>query len=322
MMQQGYWADGIWGVIVGDALGVPVQFMTREEIKNRKTGKVTGMEGYGCFHLPEGSWSDDSSLTLATLASIKENEKIDETDIMQKFVAWLYNGAFTPFGSSFDVGNTCREAIINYGCSPLPETCGVTGEYANGNGALMRIMPVCLYYYELQQKLDHDITEEAVAGIHRVASLTHNHMRSNMACGLYYFMVREILDNKDTMPLDVCIQMGLAVGRAFYGTNVAKLMERGHYNRIFDMNYFKNLEESAIKSSGYVVDSLEAAIYCLVTTDNLEECMLKAVNLGDDTDTIAAIAGGIAGLYYGKDSIPKAWMDVIQNKELITGVLG
>lgn len=316
-MKQRYWLDGIMGVVVGDALGVPVQFLCRSEIAMRPEGSVKGMEGYGCFHLPEGSWSDDSSLTLATLASINETGRIDETDIMQRFEAWLLKGEYTPYGEAFDVGNTCYEAIINYGCTPEPDKCGVTGEYANGNGALMRIMPVCLYYYMRQRETEKDITDEAINGIHKVAALTHNHLRSNMACGLYYFMLREILDNKEELPLETCIQMGLAVGRAYYGVNVSKLVERKHYDRIFDIDTFKRLDEKLIKSSGYVVDSMEAAIYCLINTNSFEECLLKAVNLGDDTDTVGAIAGGLAGAYYGYLNIPKEWLDVIKKRELI-----
>lgn len=103
--------DGIMGVVVGDALGLPVQFLDREEID---ANPVTEMMGYGTFNLPEGSWSDDSSLTLATLESVIANSKVDCQDIMENFADWLLDGKFSPFGQSFDQGNTCVKAITNY----------------------------------------------------------------------------------------------------------------------------------------------------------------------------------------------------------------
>ena len=150
------WLDGIMGVIVGDALGLPVQFLEREELD---ANPVTDMIGYRTFNLPEGTWSDDSSLTLATLQSILDNDKIDAQDIMENFADWLVDGKFTPFGQSFDQGQTCVRAITKYVMNNDIERCGVTGEWANGNGALMRIMPICLYAYE-------KVKQEIVYSVH------------------------------------------------------------------------------------------------------------------------------------------------------------
>lgn len=307
-MSKNIWLDGIMGVVVGDALGCPVQFRSRAAI--RKRGPVTGMEGYGTFNMPEGTWTDDSSMTLATMDSIIQTGTIDPEDIMKRFMSWELDGAYTPFGKAFDQGITCTDAIYKFKAKGDYRTCGRTGEHANGNGALMRILPACLYY------IKEDDANMAVPKIHLAGSLTHNHLRSHMACGLYYFMAKEIVKDKSA-GLAVCLQKGMDAGLAYYRQDADNLKELDHYRRLFDLDRFSGTEESQIRSSGYVVDSLEAAVWCLLTTDTLADCLLKAVNLGDDTDTVAAIAGGLAGLFYGYDSIPTDWLAVIKKRDYV-----
>jgi len=305
------WLDGIMGVVVGDALGLPVQFLDREEIKQNP---VTGMRGYGTFNMPEGTWSDDGSLTLATLESIFTMEGIDCQDIMENFADWLIDGKFTPFGYAFDQGSTCIKAITNYVRNNDTEKCGITGEWANGNGALMRIMPVCLYVYERVQ--EGQITEdEALGYVHRVSALTHNHLRSQMACGIYYFLVKAILQREGS--LVEMIFNGLQEAKMYYQRDIKNYTELSHYGRIFETEAFKQLPENEIKSTGYVVDSLEAAIWSLLNATTFEETALQAVNLGKDTDTVGAIACGLAGLYYGYEAIPSEWLEKIQCRDKI-----
>lgn len=172
MAGRNIWLDGIMGVVVGDALGVPVEFTPREELAR---GPVEDMEGYGTFHLPEGSWSDDSSLTLATLDSLKKGYNLN--DMMFKFAEWLVTGKYTPFGDVFDVGNTTREAILLFLDTKDVRSCGRRGEEDNGNGSLMRIMPLCLYLYE-QEKTMNIQQEKAIQMLHDVSALTHGHIRS------------------------------------------------------------------------------------------------------------------------------------------------
>lgn len=145
MKKRNIWLDGILGVVTGDALGCPVEFTPREELK---AGLVDDMEGYGTFNLPEGSWTDDSSLTLALLDSIRQMKGIDLTDIMRRFALWLTEGEYTPFGKDFDVGSGTMASIIRYLKDRDVKTCGGTTDHDNGNGSLMRIMPTCLYCYQ------------------------------------------------------------------------------------------------------------------------------------------------------------------------------
>ena len=306
---RNYWRDGIMGVVTGDALGCPVQFESREEVAGHP---VTGMRGYGTFNLPAGSWTDDSSLTLALAESIRRLGTIDYKDIMDNFVKWLDDGAFTPYGYSYDIGNGTMQAIQSYKRHHKPHKSGSDDESNNGNGSLMRILPACLYC------IDQSLADrEAIDVVHKVGSLTHAHIRANIACGLYYFMAGEIVASRSSKTMRTVLQEGLAKGFAFYETCLADRENLTYYARLRDLDAFTETPAAKIKSTGYVVDTLEAAVWCLATTDSFEEALLKAVNLGDDTDTVGAIAGGLAGLYYGYESIPEDWLTKIQKLEWI-----
>lgn len=305
------WVNGMMGVVVGDALGMPVQFADRDELK---MNPVKTMEGYGTYNMPPGTWSDDSSMSLATLDSIREKGEVDYSDIMECFYKWLFLGEYTPAGKAFDQGNTCVEAICKYIEEKDYRTCGKMGELANGNGALMRIMPACLYAYEKFTSKEWDV-KKALECVHQISALTHNHLRSKMACGIYYFMIKNIIDGCGS--LLERLQNGVDDAMRFYHEDVVNYVELVHYTRLFCLDEFAESKEDTIKSSGYVVDSLEAAIWSLITTDTLEAGLLKAVNLGGDTDTIGAIAGGLAVLFYGYDSVPEEWKRLIIKEEEI-----
>lgn len=317
-MRVNIWKNGIMGVVVGDALGCPVQFESRTMVAQHP---VTGMRGYGTFKLPPGSWTDDSSLTLALLESIRRKGGIDLTDIMDNFVNWLDKGAFTPYGYAYDIGGATMSAIQRYKKNHNPVMCGCCHESDNGNGSLMRIMPAVLYCIQKQYG-----DNASISIIHDVSSLTHAHIRANIACGLYYFMTKHILTGAGN--LNDRLQSGLGEGYMFYDDffgildvtfeqYIEQKKNLNCYDRLRDFDAFAALPANKIPSSGYVVDSLEAAVWVLANTDTFEAALLKAVNLGDDTDTVGAIAGGLAGLYYGYDAIPGEWLTAIQRREWI-----
>ena len=303
------WLNGIMGVVVGDALGCPVQFESRKEVARHP---VTDMRGYGTFNLPEGSWTDDSSLTIALLESIRRIGKIDLDDIMENFMKWLYNGDFTPYGQSYDIGRGTMQAIDRYSRNRNAKKCGGGEEW--NNGSLMRILPACIYCNVMETSGIYSDCD-AIDVIHSVGGLTHAHIRSNIACGLYFFMVKQILIGEG--PLQERMQEGLTQGFAFYESRLADKENLHYYDRLRDLTAFKSLPAEKIKSTGYVVDALEAAVWSLITTDRFDQALLKAVNLGDDTDTVGAIAGGLAGLYYGYDTIPENWLSAIKRREWI-----
>lgn len=309
------WKDGIFGLIIGDALGVPVEFLSREEMK---LNPVTGMRAYGTHNQPAGTWSDDSSMTLATLESIKHKGGIDYKDIMDKFTGWCLYADYTPFHDVFDIGIATSRAIIRYGKGASPIESGGKTEWDNGNGSLMRILPVCLYLYN-RQKMMCTPEDENISLIHNVSSLTHAHFRSQIACGIYYFMIKSVLG--ETGDLRSRLQLGIDEACRYYRRDMERNIEMKHFSRICDLEVFGKLPEKQIKSSGYVVDTLEAVTWCLLTTTSFKEAVLQAVNLGDDTDTVGAITGSLAGLYYGYDSIPTEWVKQLQCREWIESLL-
>ena len=307
------WKSGIYGLIIGDAVGVPVEFTSRED---RKKNPITDMTGYGTYNQPEGTWSDDSSMVLATLASIKDRGRIDYKDIMDRFHNWCMYGAYTPFDEVFDIGIATSRAIMKYSNGAKPLESGGKTEWDNGNGSLMRILPVCLHIFEKQKKLNLS-DNEALNIIHNCSAMTHAHLRSKMACGIYYFLVKAVIEKDGE--ITERLQIGIDNAFRYYRLNTG--VEISSYNRIISLFEFKDIPEENIKSTGYVVDTLEAALWCLLNTSSYREAILKAVNLGNDTDTIAAVTGGVAGIFYGYENIPDKWKSQIQRKDLIESLL-
>lgn len=251
--------SAIYGFAIGDALGVPYEF------KERYTFTCTDMIGHGTWNQESGTWSDDTSLTLATAKSIKDKKTVDVKDIRKNFEAWLYHNEFTANGLVFDVGGTTREAIV------LGH--GMDGFHDNGNGSLMRILPLAFT----------DASDDDIAN---VSAITHAHEISKNACIEYMHIARKLIRSEKYID-----------------------------------NTIKNLDESEIESGGFVLDTLKASLWCILNSDNYKDAVLKAVNLGDDTDTTAAVTGGLAGIIYGYDAIPKEWVDKLKNKELIEDCL-
>ena len=301
----------LYGAIVADALGVPVEFKDRALLKKKP---VTDMIGYGTYNLPKGSWSDDSSMTLCLAESIGRCGGVDYEDVMKNFYAWFKHSKFTPDHHVFDIGRTCQTAIMNSHQGIEALDCGLTDEKSNGNGSLMRISPIPLYLY---QNFGIEVMKDEVTFtfIHNVSKLTHGHKISLIGCDIYCALMIEILGGtaKEELLPKALPKIGEYVRHnPHYASALAK------YDRITHTNFIE-LSEDKIKSSGYVVDTLEAALWCFLTTGNYHDCVLKAVNLGSDTDTVACVAGSIAGLYYGE--IPSDWIKAVRNKKLIDKVI-
>ncbi|MEI0564053.1 ADP-ribosylglycohydrolase family protein [Brachyspira pulli] len=299
--------SAILGLAVGDALGVPYEFISRDIIKNNP---CKDMIGYGTHNKKAGTWSDDTSLTLCLLDNLN-SKNINYNDIMDSFALWYDKGHYTADGDTFDIGITTRDAIDNYKNGKNPIKCGLSDEYSNGNGSLMRILPIAFY---IKKYFDGKLFEnsEAINIIYNVSSLTHSHKRSLIACVIYTAIVLNLIND---MKIEEAINKALKDSFNYYKNE----KEINNYKRIFDSD-FKKLNDTKIQSSGYVVNTLEASIWILLNTSNYKDAVLKAVNLGDDTDTTAAVTGGLAGLYYCVDNIPSKWIDTLINKELIINI--
>lgn len=276
--------SGMMGLAIGDALGVPVEFSSREELQE---SPVADMLDYGTHNQPRGTWSDDTSMAFCTVVSLTE-KGLDIQDIRKRFEDWYYNDYMTPHGYVFDCGITVANAIRNHK--------GCTDVYSNGNGSLMRILPIAYYLYLHKDLNLYDTVKE-------VSSITHAHDRSILGCAIYVHIAISLIKDK---PLKESIIHALDTFKDY--------LEFYHYQDLYNL---ENLQESDINSSGYVVSTLKASLWCLLHTSNYKRLLLKAVNLGNDTDTVGAVCGGLAGLIYGYNSIPTDWLKILVKRELL-----
>lgn len=300
---EGRVVGGILGVVTGDALGLPVQFMTRAEVKKRP---VSGMQGGGFLALPPGTWSDDSSLTLCLAESLVD-KGYDLKDMSDRFVRWYREGYWTPFGQAFDIGNATRQAMQRLMKGVKPLEAGPAGEDNNGNGSLMRILPAALYFAHLPEP-------ELIPKMCEVSRITHGHARSLLGCSLYAFLVKGLLAGES--PAEAYHHMREKALKLEEHSGLGQ--ELRSYSRLLGGS-LAELGEDEIRSSGYVVDTLEAALWSLLTSRDFKETVLKAVNLGLDTDSVGAVAGGLAGVCYGFAGIPEEWLSqLIKYNEIFT----
>lgn len=291
--------SALFGVAVGDALGVPAEFNSRETIRRQP---VTGMTGYGTYGLPPGTWSDDSSLTFCLAEAL--TKEFDLSIVGQNFVRWLHDGYWTAFGEVFDVGGTTRKAIARLASGIRPDLAGCTDEASNGNGSLMRIIPLLFHLVEKPVGERFEVTR-------KVSAITHGHIRSVIACFYYLEFARQILEGRDKSEIFRNLQKDFPGYITDAGTNPGEL---DPFERLLKDD-IALLPEERIFSSGYVIHTLEAAIWCLLNTGSYSEAVLKAVNLGEDTDTTAAVTGGLAGLLYGMEGIPEEWINQVARKD-------
>ena len=299
---------GIFGACIGDALGVPVEFKSRETLKR---SPVTKMRALGTHHQPAGTWSDDSSLTLCLADSLCKGYDLE--DMATKFLQWYNTEIWTPHGRVFDIGIATSQAIHRISKGTSPTLCGGTSELDNGNGSLMRILPLLFYIKDLP-------IQQRFVKVKEVSSITHGHIRSALACFIYLELALEILNRKNKWEAYRSMQESV---RNFLDHNpICSQNEMDKFHRIlelkvgdYDLAPLHTLQEEEISSSGYVLHSLEASLWCFLNTESYYEAVLKAVNLGEDTDTIGAITGGIAGIYYGFENIPEEWIAELVRKE-------
>ena len=276
------------GLAVGDAVGTTLEFKPKGSFT-----PITDMVGGGPFRLKPGQWTDDTSMALCLAYSLLECQGFDADDQMQRYCRWQDEGYLSSNGRCFDIGNTVRQALRNYKarCNAY---AGVTDAWSAGNGSLMRLAPVPLFYYPHTEKAETYAAESS--------KTTHGADECIDACRLYCRQLHRALIGEDKE------QVLFADGASFRGTDKITAIAQGHY---------RDKTEHAIRGTGYVVDCLEAALWCFWTTDSFNDAILKAANLGDDADTTAAVCGQIAGAYYGSVGIPAAWKERLAMRGMI-----
>ena len=298
--QNNQYLGAIIGHAVGDAMGFPTEFSKREELLQNPVIEMIDSPDVG---QPAGSWSDDTAMVIATIDSFIQKKYFDYKDIMDKWVKWISKSEYTPTGMAFDIGRTCLKAIKKYCKGTAPLQCGSTSMNENGNGSLMRILPVALYAYS--KKLD-DISIRKLTN--EVSSLTHAHEVSRLGCYIYVQFIISLLKGKTKEEAYKHIQN--LDYRSFTMDSI------NQYTRILDEQIEVQILNN-IKSSGYIVDTLECAMWIFMNAQHYKEAIIASTNIGGDTDTIGAIVGSMAGIYYGFESIPSNWLDKLQRKDYL-----
>lgn len=257
------------------------------------------MIGYGTYNLPPGTFSDDASLTFC-LAEALTVQPLDLSLIAANFLAWYQEGYWTPYGEVFDIGIATQEALKRILNGTPPEMAGGTDEYSNGNGSLMRIAPLLFYLEPFSQEERFRITRQ-------VSAITHGHIRCAIACHYYLEFARLLREGQTPAAAFRVLQEILP---PFFRQLQLDTGETARFDRLLHGD-LSALPEEAIHSSGYVLHTLEASIWSLLTTGAFREAVLRAVNLGEDTDTTGAVTGALAGLYYGYHQIPGDWVSTL-----------
>ena len=293
--------DILLGTAIGDALGLPIQFLEREVVAKNP---ITTMEGLDQFNVPAGTWSDNTSLSFCLAESLCNG--YDLNDIINKFTKWMYEDYWTPANETFDINYINYFTIVNLRNNGSPHLAGMDIERDNGNGSLMRILPLVPYILNMKE-------EDRFRIIGEVSSLTHRHPRSILACialcefAIQYINLQSVEEAYQAMQQTI---LQLLKRDMFIEEGIP-------FKRLVGLSYeeFKAIELKDIHSTEYVIDTLEASLWCIFNTTSYKDAVLKAVNLGDDANTVGAITGGLAGIIYGYDTIPSEWLEVLAKKD-------
>jgi ADP-ribosyl-[dinitrogen reductase] hydrolase len=275
-LRQRY-AGALLGLAAGDAVGTTVEFRRRGSF-----ARVTDMTGGGPFNLAAGQWTDDTSMALCLAESLLAKSGFDARDQMGRYLNWWRWGYLSSTGTCFDIGNTVSAALSRFEASDDPYS-GSTDAMTAGNGSLMRLVPVVLYYFPVSEDVDHYAAESS--------RTTHAAPEAIECCRLFAHIVSNALGGVDKQAL----LDGSAI--ELHEPNVQNLASRIYLT--------KSIEQ--IRGTGYAVASLEAALWCFHHTTSFESAVLQAANLGEDADTTAAIVGQLAGAFYGLEGIPAHW---------------
>lgn len=290
---------GLVGLLVGDALGVPYEFHRAESLP--RVIEMTPPPDFRRSHgrVPPGTWSDDGAQALCLLASLLAHGRLDPDDLGRRFLNWHEHGYLAVDGIVFDVGNQTSAALRALRAGSPALGAGPAGEYDNGNGSLMRVLPLALWHTGSDASL--------VADAHAQSRVTHGHPRSLACCALYCLWARRTLDGAADAWSEA-----VATLRRLYGEDAPERAELEAHVRPDD--------PAGGHGSGYVVDCLRSARAAL-EAGPYEAAVRAAVALGNDTDTTAAVAGGLAGVRDGVAAIPARWRDALRGRELLSPLL-
>ncbi len=297
---------GIYGLLTGEALGVPYEFHLKEDIPPAEQIEMTPPEGFIRAHsgTAPGTWSDDGAQALCLLDSLLYKDNFDLNDFSDRLLAWYENGLWAVDNRVFDVGIQTSMALSMYKSGGMPEKCGNIRPDGKGNGALMRVLPLALWH----NGTDDDLVSDA----HKQCLITHGNITNHICCALYCLIARELLNS---MSFDTSLDIAIQKLHSIY-TDKSKFSD--------EFLFRLHPDEPDIwigKGSGYVVDSLRSAVMIMKKSNSYEEAVKQAIALGDDTDTTACITGGLAGIKFGYDNIPFRWIKALKDKDKVDRLL-
>lgn len=298
-------SGGLYGLLIGDALGVPYEFHAPSDLPSYEKIEMDPSIGFRRAHagIKAGTWSDDGAQALCLLDSLINCGNFSSNDFSKRLLAWYEEGLWAVDGNVFDVGIQTSEALCAYRAGILPpEKCGLIRPNGKGNGALMRVLPLALWHRGTDRELAIDA--------HSQCLITHGHLCNQVCCALYCLVARNLLDGMD---FHAALQDGICTLRAIYS-------EMPEYEQEFEWSVRPDGPWEG-NGSGYVVDCLRSAFMILNNAANYEDAVKRAVKLGDDTDTTACVTGGLAGILFGFQSIPKRWYAALRGKDSVEALI-
>ncbi len=289
---------GLYGLLIGDALGVPYEFHLAEEIPSYNDIEMIPPSGFHRAHrgIEPGTWSDDGAQALCLLDSIITCGKFCLKDFSDKLLFWYQEGMWAVDGVVFDIGIQTGEALMAYKSGMASEKCGIIRPDGKGNGALMRVLPLALWHTGTDKEL--------VMDAHSQCLITHGNICNQVCCGLYCLVARFLLNS---LEFSKALEHAIQVLQSIY-------KEMPEYEQ--ELEWSVRPDEPWVgNGSGYVVDCLRSAFMIMKRAGNYEEAVKQAIMLGDDTDTTACVTGGLAGILFGFENIPSRWYHSLRGKE-------
>lgn len=294
---------GLYGLIIGDALGVPYEFYKAENLPTRDLIEFDPPSFFKkSYNIKAGTWSDDSSQALCLLESLLENKRLDLKDFADKLVDWCENGRWAVDNIVFDIGTQTMRSLMLYEQGVSPYKSGFANSEGKGNGALMRVLPLALWH----NGTDKELVEYA----HTQCLVTHGHICNQVCCALYCLVAKELLRN---LKFDEAFTKAIYTLRAIY---------KNEPTYLYELEYTIKPDNKMIgKGTGFVVDCLKSSFMIMNYAISYEQAVKDSILLGNDTDTTAAVTGGLAGILFGFKSIPDRWIDNLRSKDDIEKLL-
>lgn len=299
-------AGGLYGLLIGDALGVPYEFYEAEKLPPCDEIEMIPPAGFRKTYenVAAGTWSDDGAQALCLFQSLLDQNVFCLEDFSDRVLSWYEDGVWAVGGEVFDVGIQTAYALRGYKNGLLPEECGMLNPDGKGNGALMRVLPLVLWHSVHGSPDKEQRTKELVEDAHRQCLITHGHVCNQVCCALYCLAAQELMEGLEAHE---AIEAGLGALRRSY-------RDLPEYEQELEWSIRPDQTWEGT-GTGYVVDCLRSAFMIFLQASDYEDGVKRAVLLGNDTDTTACVAGGLLGIRYGVQGIPDRWMSMLRERE-------